>query len=170
MMGQVASLSVKPDTPGEVGLPKHRVGALHIAAGGARGDFNRYRARELHGDPDSAILLLTEDVLETLRAEGWPIEPGHLGENVLLAGIPAGELSTGRRVRLGEVLLEVTRACDPCTELYQLPYVGRARGPEFIRALRDRRGWYARVLEEGRVTEGDSARLIGGDGPADPVP
>lgn len=160
MVGRVASLSVKPETGGEAGLPKQAVSSLDLCATGAVGDFNRYRTRVLNGDPDSAVLLLTEDILEALRAEGWPVAAGHLGENVLLAEIPAAALGSGRQVRLGAALLEVTRACDPCTELSELPYVGEARGPEFIRTLHGRRGWYARVIQEGTVELGAPAQLI----------
>ncbi|HEV8150174.1 MAG TPA: MOSC domain-containing protein [Gemmatimonadales bacterium] len=160
MIGQVAGLNVKPKTPGEPGLPKAPVPLLQLTATGAGGDFNRYRTNTLGGDPDSAVLLLTEDILVDLRAEGWPVEPGELGENVLLAGIPNAALEPGRQVRLGAALLEVTRACQPCTELHTLPYVGAAHGPEFVRTLHGRRGWYARVLHEGDVSLGDEARVL----------
>jgi MOSC domain-containing protein YiiM len=46
-----------------------------------------------------------------------------------------------------------------CTYLYSLPYIGDERGPEFIKTVKDRRGWYARVLEEGVVKEGDCFQL-----------
>ncbi len=160
MTGRVASLSVKPETAGAAGLPKRVVALVQLTTTGASGDFNRYRTRELHGDPESAVLLLTEDILVKLRGEGWPVAAGDLGENVLLAGIPAAALAPGRQVRLGDARVEVTRACDPCTELYLLPYVGTNRGPEFIRTMHGRRGWYARVLEEGPVAQGDPAQVV----------
>jgi len=160
MAGLVAGLSVKPETPCQVGLPKRPVASLAITAEGADGDYNRYRTKTLIGDPDSAILLLTDEILAELRQEGWAVEPGHLGENVLLTGVPAGALQIGTRVRLGSVLLEVSRLCEPCSELYELPYIGRSRGPEFVRTLKGRRGWYARVLEGGRVARGDSVELV----------
>jgi MOSC domain-containing protein YiiM len=56
-------------------------------------------------------------------------------------------------VRLGDVVLEVSKACDPCTVLYNLPYVGVDRGPEFLRVMHGRRGWYARVLQGGTVQQ-----------------
>ncbi|HEV8598981.1 MAG TPA: MOSC domain-containing protein [Gemmatimonadales bacterium] len=154
---------MKPETHGETGLPKQPVASLRLTSAGAVGDFNRYRTHRLNGDPDSAVLLLTEDILLALRAEGWPVAPGHLGENVLLAGIPAAALDSGKQVRLGDALLEVTRACDPCSELYGLPYVGKARGSEFIQTLHGRRGWYARVINPGTVELGTPAQVTQGD-------
>ena len=52
---------------------------------------------------------------------------------------------------MGEVVLEVSKACDPCTILYGLPYVGIERGPAFLRALAGRRGWYLRVARGGTI-------------------
>jgi MOSC domain-containing protein YiiM len=149
--GRILQMSVKPKTPGERGLPKRAVTRLEIQATGVTGDFNHYRAVQLPGDLDQAVLVLTEEVLATLGAEGWPVRPGDLGENLTLADIPEAALGPGVRLRLGEVVLEISLACDPCTVLYALPYVGSGRGPEFIRALHGRRGWYARVLHSGSV-------------------
>jgi len=160
MTGTVAGVSAKPKDGDEPGLPKQPVASLSLTAAGASGDYNRYRTRKLKGDPDSAVLLLTEDILLALRGEGWPVGAGDLGENVLLTGIANDALEPGRRLRLGAALVEVTRACEPCSELYGLPYVGADRGPQFLRTLQGRRGWYARVLGEGPVAPGDPVRLI----------
>ena len=60
----------------------------------------------------------------------------------------------GLVLRIGEVLLEVSEPCDPCTEVYVLPYVGKEKGPAFVRTLTGRRGWFARVLSSGEVVPG----------------
>lgn len=159
MRGSVTRLSVKPKVPGEYGLPKHAVEQLNITAGGADGDYNNYRTRSLAGDPDQAILLLTGEVLRQLNAEGWPVAPGDLGENITLEGIPENTLGPGARLQVGGAQLEVSLACDPCTELYSLPYVGQEKGPSFVRTMKGRRGWYARVLEPGLVRVGDPVAM-----------
>ena len=160
MPGHVIRLSVKPRTPGEHGLPKHEVAELHVSRDGAAGDYNNYRTRTLSGDPDQAILLLTDEVLQQLNAEGWPVRPGDLGENLTLGGVSESALRAGTRLGVGEALLEVTHRCDPCTELYSLPYVGEARGPEFVRTTVNRRGWYARVLAEGVIRPDTPVKLL----------
>jgi MOSC domain-containing protein YiiM len=154
LTGRVLQLSVKPETPGEFGLPKRAVPELFVSAAGAAGDFNRYRAEKLDGDRDQALLLMTQDLLDTLRSEGWPVERGDLGENLTLGGVPESSLAPGVRLRLGQVELQISKACDPCTETYSLPYIGPERGASFVRALVGRRGWYARVLKEGRLDLG----------------
>jgi len=152
--GSIERLSVKPRTPGQRGLPKHPVPMLRITQAGADGDYNHYRTTKVQGDPKLAILVLTREVIDALRAEGWPVEPGDLGENLTLAGVPESSLAPGSKIRIGEALLEVSEPCDPCTELYVLPYVGKEKGPEFVRTLIGRRGWFARVLSSGEISPG----------------
>lgn len=152
MAPRLLRLSIKPEVPGEFGLPKRAVPELRIATDGAEGDYNNYRTRTLNGDLDQAILLLTDDVVQQLRTEGWPVEHGDLGENLTLGGVPEATLVPGTRVQVGSVMLEVTKPCDPCTELGSLGYVGRTRQAEFIRTTKGRRGWYARVLAPGAIT------------------
>jgi MOSC domain-containing protein YiiM len=161
MPGRILRLSVKPETAGEPGLPKRAVPSLRVTSTGAEGDFNRYRTREMPGDLDQAVLLLTREVLDQLGREGWPVEPGDLGENVTLGDVPESALGPGVRLRQGEVELEITKACDPCTETYTLPYVGQERGPGFVRTLVGRRGWYARVLKGGVLTVDQAVDLSG---------
>jgi MOSC domain-containing protein YiiM len=128
------------------------VSALTITTEGVQGDFNRWRTEKAGGDPDQAVLLIREEILADLRAEGWPIQPGDLGENLTVADLPTDALRPGVQVRLGQVVLEVSKPCDPCTNLYSLPYVGVDRGAAFLRALQGRRGWFARVIQGGTVS------------------
>lgn len=153
-MPHVERLSVKPQTPGEYGLPKRAVSDFEVTTRGAQGDYNNYREREMTGDLDQALLLMTREVLDALRGEGWPVEAGDLGENITVTGCPEASLAPGVRLRVGEVELEISKACDPCKEVYTLPYVGETRGPAFVRTLVGRRGWYARVLRPGTIAVG----------------
>ncbi len=160
-MASVAGVFLKPKVPGQYGLPKLALPEAEIVPAGVRGDFNNYRQEELHGDPDSAVLLITEDIADALRSEGWPIRPGDLGENLLVRGLAYKELAPPREVRIGRSLrLTTTRACDPCHRLATLPYVGDQREAAFLRTTLHRRGWYARVLRPGHVRVGDPVELV----------
>lgn len=152
MSARLLQLNIKPRVPGEYGLPKVPVERLEVSVNGAAGDYNNYRMRTLKGDPDQAIMLLTEEVIQQLRREGWPVQPGDFGENITLGGVAESDLGAGTQVEAGELLLEISKPCDPCTELGVLPYVGQARRTEFIRTTKGRRGWYARVLRPGVIT------------------
>lgn len=158
---RISQLSVKPRVPGEHGLPKHPVPTLRVGPDGAEGDHNNYRSRKLHGDRDQALLLVTQDLLATLGQEGWPVAAGDLGENLTLAGVLEAELAPGVELRIGPVAVMVTKPCDPCTELYTLPYVGDLRGPKFLEATIGRRGWYAKVVAGGTLQVGAPVRVVG---------
>jgi MOSC domain-containing protein YiiM len=155
MKGWVHQVNVKPKTPGERGLPKKPVSSCQVARSGLLGDFNIYRHEQLQDDPDSAVLLMPLEALKELNSEGWPIEPGDIGENITTTGIPYDHFAPGKVFRVGGVRLQVTRACVPCDNLYQLPFVGKTKGPAFLKTMLGRRGWYARVLTEGVVAKGD---------------
>jgi MOSC domain-containing protein YiiM/ribosomal protein S18 acetylase RimI-like enzyme len=159
MTGHLLQLSIKPRTRGERGLPKRAVPQMEIARTGAAGDYNHYRATSLDGDPDQAILLMTRELLDQLNQEGWPVAPGDFGENITLGGVPESALQPGVKVMIGPVVLVVTKPCDPCRELYTLPYIGPERGAAFLRATHGRRGWYARVVTPGTIDLGAPVRL-----------
>jgi MOSC domain-containing protein YiiM len=152
--GRVVQLHLKPRQGRARGLPKRAVPQLSITPEGVQGDFNRWRTEKADGDPDQAVLVLSEEILSALRTEGWPVEPGHLGENLTLADLPADAFHPGARLHIGDVVLELSKPCDPCTVLYTLPYVGVERGPAFLRTLENRRGWFARVVQGGEVRAG----------------
>jgi MOSC domain-containing protein YiiM len=161
MRGRIVQLHLKPREGRARGLPKRAVPELTITASGVQGDFNRWRTEEANGDPDQAVLLLAEEILSALRSEGWPVQAGELGENVTLAELPPDALRPGAQVQLGEVVLEVSKPCDPCIVLYGLPYVGTERGPAFLRTLQGRRGWFARVLRGGTIRSGMPVEVSG---------
>jgi MOSC domain-containing protein YiiM len=159
MNGSIARLSIKSRVPGEVGLPKLAVPSLRINSSGAEGDYNHYRTVDLAGDTDQALLLVTEDLLGQLNAAGWPVQPGDLGENLTLRGVPEENLQPGVRLEIDSIGIEVTKPCDPCKNLYALPYVGKEKGPAFLKATVGRRGWYARVLNPGVIQAGAIVRV-----------
>ena len=73
-------------------------------------------------------------------------QAGGSGENLTLRGIPEASLLPGVRLRIGTTEVEVTKPCDPCTELYALPYVGKERGPVFQGHQGAPRGWTPGVM------------------------
>lgn len=159
--GRVHRLSRKPQTPGERGLPKPEVPEARITVQGLEGDYNVYRHDEAHDDPAMAILIMPLETLNELDREGWPVRPGDVGENITTAGLPYDAFAPGTRFRVGDVLLEISKPCTPCDNLYRLPYVGAERGPAFLKATLGRRGWYARVLREGTVRTNDRVERVG---------
>lgn len=155
-MAVITQINVKPNAPGERGLPKKPVRRANVTKAGVEGDYNKYRHEELADDPDSALLLMPMEMIDQLNSEGWPIKPGDLGENFTTKGIPYDAFVVGRKFIAGGVHLQISRPCDPCDNLFLLSYVGESRGPEFLKSMLGRRGWYARILDEGAVRTGDT--------------
>jgi MOSC domain-containing protein YiiM len=159
MTTTIFHINVKANTPRQVSLPKMSVDAAIISKWGLEGDYNKFRKEKKKNDPDMAVMILSTDILEALNNEGWPVNSGDLGENLTLTNIDYNKMKLGDKLEIGEVRLEISLICDPCTNLNNLPYVGKEKSTLFIKTLMKRRGWYARVLKAGKVIVGDSVSL-----------
>ena len=148
--GTVVQLSVSPG-----GLPKLPVDAAEVTWKGMVGD--RQATRLHHGRPWQALCIWSAEVIEDFRAAGHPLAPGRAGENITVSGLPWAEVRAGVRLRVGEVLCEVSSYALPCA----------SNKPWFIdgdfRVMHHERGpvsrVYATVLEPGMITVGDPAIL-----------
>jgi len=140
------------------GVPKGAIAQGLVTAEGISGDD--HHDREHHGGPDRALCLYSLERILDLQAEGHPVYPGSLGENITCVGIPWGEVVPGVRLSLGsEVMVEITRYTTPCRTI-----AGSFRDGRFSRvSQKERPGTsrvYARVLRGGVVRAGDPlARL-----------
>jgi MOSC domain-containing protein YiiM len=63
------------------------------------------------------VHLLHAELFEELAQQGFHLQPGDIGENVLTRGIDLLRLPRGTQLRVGEVLLEVTGLRNPCKQL-----------------------------------------------------
>ena len=160
MASSVFQINVKPNTPGEVGLPKIPIDSGNFSLSGIEGDYNRFRFNKKNNDPDMAIMLISMDIIEELNNEGWPVKPGDLGENLTLVNIDYRTIKPGQHYTAGQAELVISIICDPCSNLNVLPYIGEDKVSTFIKTLMKRRGWYARVIKEGLVSSGDPFLLI----------
>jgi len=140
------------------GVPKKAVESVRVTALGLEGDA--HRNREHHGGPERAVCLFAMETIRALQAEGHPLVPGALGENVTLEGLDWSAVQPGARVRLGaEVVVEITRYTTPCFNIRpafrdgDYSRVSQKRHPGRSRV-------YARVLETGTVRRGDPAQLL----------
>jgi MOSC domain-containing protein YiiM len=120
---------------------------VHGFGGDEQADLNN------HGGPDQAVYLYrSEDYAWWAERLGRALEPGTLGENMLVSGLPE-LLRIGDRLEVSEVLLELTAARIPCNKL-----AARMGDHGFVKTFRaaERPGAYARVLRPGRVRVGDT--------------
>ncbi len=91
-------------------------------------------------------------VIAALAGHGY-VAPGTLRRNLVVSGIPLVALK-GRRFRVGEVVLEGTDACDPCSRMED------ALGPGGFNAMRGHGGLCARIVEGGTLRVGDVVEAL----------
>ena len=128
-----------------------------MTVGGVAGDAQR--DRELHGGPDRALCLFSMELIRTLQAEGHPIAPGEIGENLTVEGLDWNKVAPGARLLLGEdVLVEVTRYTSPCTNIR-----AAFTGGEYARVSQKRHPGASRLrprAPDGAIRRGDPVRLL----------
>jgi MOSC domain-containing protein YiiM len=106
------------------------------------------------------VCLYAMEAIGHLRAEGHPIAPGSIGENVTVEGLDWSAVVPGCHLLLGEtVLLQVTRYTSPCLNITRAFKDG-----DYARVSHTRHpGWsrvYARVLATGSIRQGDAVRVL----------
>lgn len=140
------------------GVPKLPVERAVVTDEGVRGDYHDdYRN---HGGPLRALCLYTAEQIRRLQAEGHPIFPGSVGENITLEGIAQEALVPGARLRLGdEVEIEVTHYTTPCKTITASFSDGDfTRISEKLHPGESR--VYARVLRGGEIRSGQAASVV----------
>jgi MOSC domain-containing protein YiiM len=116
-----------------------------VAGSGLVGD--RYGS----GSGKRGITLIQAEHLPVIAALAGHLQVAAslLRRNIVVSGLPLIALK-GRRFRIGEVLLEGTDPCDPCSRMEA------ALGPGGFNAMRGHGGLCARILEGGRIKLGDA--------------
>lgn len=106
------------------------------------------------GDSPRQVTLLQSEHLPVVAAllGRASIDPALLRRNVVVAGINVWALR-GLRFRLGELLLEGTGPCAPCSRMEE------SLGPGGYHAMRGHGGITARVLAGGLLRVGDPVRV-----------
>jgi len=147
------------------GIPKRAVAEAFATPAGLHGDSQAHP--NIHGGPDQALLLISAEVIDGLREQGWPLFYGALGENLTISGIDFRQIRLGQRFAVGDTVVEIRKLRQPCAQL-------RCYGPGIEEAIFDsacrqldsrspRWGWsgfYARVHRGGWIRVGAPVRLL----------
>lgn len=152
-------------------LSKPTQDVIRLVAGlGVEGDAHqgatvKHRSRAAR-DPDQPNLrqvhLIHGELHDELRAAGFDIDAGRMGENVTTRGIDLLGLPAGTRLLLGaDAVVELTGLRSPCSQLDKLQpglmaaCVGRDAAGNVVRKA----GVMGIVVDGGDVRVGDTARV-----------
>jgi MOSC domain-containing protein YiiM len=129
------------------------------------GETVKHRSR-VRKDPTQPNLrqvhLLHVELFDELRAKGFDVKPGDLGENVTTTGIDLLALPAGTRLHLGaSAVVEITGLRNPCIQLdhfrkgLMAATLERDAGGNLIRKA----GIMSIVISDGDVRPGDAIRV-----------
>ena len=153
MDGRVLHVNISPG-----GVPKLPVDRAWVGPLGLEGDAHRHRF--VHGGPHRAVALLGIEAIERVQADGHPIEPGAVGENLTTSGIELSRLPVGTRLAIGDrLVLELSGAAGPCDVIKGAFRDGKSGRISILTHPSDSR-MYARVLVEGEVRTGDGIAIL----------
>ena len=149
-MPQVVSIVYTPSPPGprpqdrfeRVAVERAQLVENHGIEGDAKG---RPGTREVN--------VMCAEVLAELAAEGFQTAPGEMGEQVVIAGVPAAALAPGVRLQLGGAVIEVILPRTGCARFEHIQ--GRPK-----QSGQGRLGVMARVVSGGEVAVGDEVRVM----------
>jgi MOSC domain-containing protein YiiM len=147
------------------GLPKRAIAAGIITPLGLEGDACAHP--QIHGGPSQAVLLIAAETIDELKARGYPVYYGALGENLTTRGLERRQLRVGHQLRAGRAVLEITKVRGPCAaldvygpaikrEIYDPEvHAGDATSPRWGMS-----GFYARVIQPGSVHPNDPIMIL----------
>jgi MOSC domain-containing protein YiiM len=133
------------------GMPKLPVARALVSKDGVAGD--RQKNRKYHGGPDRAVCLFSVELYDWLRTEGIDLANGSVGENFTTRGIDLTALAPGRRLRVGQCLIEITDVRTPCRSLHRWE-------PRLMKLMKGRSGWVAKVVGAAEVAAGDPITVL----------
>jgi len=88
------------------GIPKRPISSGMLTPLGLAGDACAHPA--IHGGPSQAVLLIASEVIDELKALGYPVFYGALGENLTTRGLDRRQLRIGQQLRAGGTLGHAT--------------------------------------------------------------
>ena len=152
-------------------LLKPNADSIRLVAGlGVEGDAHlgelvkhRSRARRDPTQPNRRqVHVIHSELHDELRAGGFDVTPGEMGENVTTRGVDLLALPTGTTLRLGrDAVVQVTGLRNPCVQLdrFQVGLTAAVLDRDAHGRLVRRAGVMGIVLEGGEVRPGDAVAL-----------
>ncbi len=160
MTGHVVQVNIS-----QGGIPKRPVAEGYLTPLGIEGDACAHP--NIHGGAEQAVLLIAAETIEELAHKGYAVYFGALGENITTRGLDPRSWRVGDRSRAGEALIGLTRVRVPCSTIQV--YGDQIGGEIYDKQVKAHdtasprwglSGFYARVIEPGRVRSNDIISLV----------
>ncbi len=158
---EILSIQIgKPQkTPAKPGMTGHfktpMTGSAAVGPMGLQGDTICDLAN--HGGVDQAVYLFGEpDRLWWAQELSRELSPGFFGENVIISELETANLALGDILTLGDVTLQITSPRIPCATY--AAHIGSGQAIKQFYAA-ERPGAYGRVLQTGKMSNGDRVSL-----------
>ena len=103
-------------------------------------------------DVNRSVLITSITSYELAKNNNIIMEYGVLGENLLIDYNPY-HLDIGSQLQIGEVILEISQPCTLCNHLSKID-------KKIPTLLKDDRGIFAKVIQEGSIKKNDPIRLL----------
>lgn len=124
---------------------------------------HRSRVRQDPTQPNlRQVHLIHSELHDALRAQGFDVSGGQMGENITTRGVPLLDLATGTRLHIGEsAIVEITGLRNPCSQLdgFQQGLMAAVLDRDAEGNLIRKGGVMGIVLADGDVKPGDSIRI-----------
>jgi MOSC domain-containing protein YiiM len=151
---------------------KQACDSIHLRAGlGVEGDAHygttvQHRSR-MARDPSQPNLrqvhLIHAELFDELRAAGFDVAPGQIGENITTRGLDLLTLPTGTHLLFGDdAAVALTGLRNPCVQLnrFQPGLMAAVLGRDAAGDLVRKAGVMGIVLADGTVRPGDVIRVV----------
>jgi MOSC domain-containing protein YiiM len=141
------------------------LGGLGVAGDAHQGETVKHRSR-VRKDPTQPNLrqvhLIHVELFDELRAKGFVVQPGELGENIITSGVDLLALPTGTRLHLGaSAVVEITGLRNPCVQIenFQKGLLAATLDRDAKGNLVRKAGVMSIVIDGGEVRPGDTVRV-----------
>src|SRR5438309_6391009 len=138
---------------------------LGVAGDAHMGETVKHRSR-VRKDPTQPNLrqvhLIHAELFDELRAKGFAVKPGELGENVTTSGVDLLALPTGTRLHLGaSAVVEITGLRNPCVQIekFQSGLLAATLDKDSNGNLVRKAGVMSIVIRGGDVRPGDTITI-----------
>lgn len=129
------------------GERKNNIGSAKFLTGlGLDGDAHA-------GFEHRQVSLLALESIDKMREKGLDVHPGDFAENLTIKGLELTALSVGSRLKVGDVLLEVSQIGKECHRHCAIYYQAGD-------CVMPKEGIFAIVLSDGQITVGDTIKVL----------